>query len=965
MYNRSKTLKHTRSDPKRATKVGVNHKFCSIGSLEVSLKHQKEKSKIQKEKCTRLSSKVEELLHKSWHDSKTPIPFLQTLHSLIEEKKLSDFDLSFLKNWAHKKDKGNNWKADEQARFLAILYSNKLGKKNYSELAPILGLPGECQVQRIRSKETNEEHYLPGINEWAIKKVSQRLCRPLQNGMDGTRVIRTIELYLDHYLIGEEFPTDVRLFPKEAELPRLENADQVKEYISNVRQKNRYAAEAYSFNITDTTGTLSDMLIGSIPEAKKGVTGGHIFGIMMEIEKYSKAYNLSLVGHCTDSASNSLNALITLALPKTYKILHLSKGIKFIGLNMKGFVFCAPILRKNYPSIAYPCWDHSSRTSLRNLMNENIKIVAEVLPKSADGIKRYSIATIQDLKALKAKQPNIKVRHADITSHVRQNCDATARVLSRGTIEDLTKFLPSAKATKLYLQASLWIHEPFRNEKFGSPKAGTRSLWAGIMTIRRWRSYIVLTDDVTLRDNWISRGHYMTLELMAHAGIIHQLALYLSFPELNTEDYFLRNTGNRGIEALHSIFQGGTGINLPITSANLSFREFLNKMNKILQIKAAEHSLQKISGHTVTHNKKKKIIYAKESNEKSCSDVPYTKPKTYREFLEDLVSACKEGDDDSKKLLEELTPNLAESLKKHGKWLSPHLSIEEEESIPLILNDDDWSDVDDPTGEIFDQLISYSVGHDLDLGEVVNSSDSEQHTLSIDMDDETTEALGNLLFDTDGVYSNDLSSNSGKKKHFIKHLQPHRELPSKDRSKRFMAGHLYGDQGTPADHNVQLFQFWAINLTKPILQKAHTFLIGQIIFMVHSGKTCLSHQSTNTNLEVIFEIFKYDADNEFYTRDGRSGLLKANRYLLLDITNDIICQEGESIIRFDHTKIQDLSDYIPFHEDVDIEARLSRTDDSTTQYYDNNDDQYTVEMVIDKRFHRYRNQYEFLVKWIG
>jgi len=74
------------------------------------------------------------------------------------------------------------------------------------------------------------------------------------------------------------------------------------------------------------------------------------------------------------------------------------------------------------------------------------------------------------------------------------------------------------------------------------------------MTMRRWRRYIVLTDGVTLKDNWVSRAHYMTLELMARAGIIHQLALYLSFPELNMENYFLRNTGNRGIEAIHSIF---------------------------------------------------------------------------------------------------------------------------------------------------------------------------------------------------------------------------------------------------------------------------------------------------------------------------------------------------------------------------------------------------------------------------
>ena len=63
---------------------------------------------------------------------------------------------------------------------------------------------------------------------------------------------------------------------------------------------------------------------------------------MMEIEKRCKAHDLSLIGHCTDSASNSLNALVRLATPKTYK--HRSEEITFLGLDMKGFLFFAPIL---------------------------------------------------------------------------------------------------------------------------------------------------------------------------------------------------------------------------------------------------------------------------------------------------------------------------------------------------------------------------------------------------------------------------------------------------------------------------------------------------------------------------------------------------------------------------------------------------------------------------------------------
>ncbi len=53
---------------------------------------------------------------------------------------------------------------------------------------------------------------MPGLNNWVFEKVSLRPeIRPLQNGMDGTRIIRVIELYHKQYLVGEEFNSDVRL----------------------------------------------------------------------------------------------------------------------------------------------------------------------------------------------------------------------------------------------------------------------------------------------------------------------------------------------------------------------------------------------------------------------------------------------------------------------------------------------------------------------------------------------------------------------------------------------------------------------------------------------------------------------------------------------------------------------------------------------------------------------------------
>ena len=43
----------------------------------------------------------------------------------------------------------------------------------------------------------------------------REVAKPLQNGMDGTIIICTVELYLDKYLVGREFPPDVCLFKEQ------------------------------------------------------------------------------------------------------------------------------------------------------------------------------------------------------------------------------------------------------------------------------------------------------------------------------------------------------------------------------------------------------------------------------------------------------------------------------------------------------------------------------------------------------------------------------------------------------------------------------------------------------------------------------------------------------------------------------------------------------------------------------
>ena len=124
---------------------------------------------------------------------------------------------------------------------------------------------------------------------------------------------------------------------------------------------------------------LIEVLTGSITKAKSDVTGEHILAQIFQEEK--RCYNLPIIGHCMDYAVNALKCLILLASPATY-----NEDIRYIGLPISSYRFYALILRPPHPSIAYPGWDHSRWTVVRNLMNMNVTLVCGKLPASGDGL---------------------------------------------------------------------------------------------------------------------------------------------------------------------------------------------------------------------------------------------------------------------------------------------------------------------------------------------------------------------------------------------------------------------------------------------------------------------------------------------------------------------------------------------------------------------------------------------------
>ena len=274
----------------------------------------------------------------------------------------------------------------------------------------MMGLPLARQAKRLRAKDLNGSFYFPGLNDWAFLACAKH-CTPYQCSMDGTRVVRTIELYNDQYLVGESFSPDVRAWPAKENLPVAESWKQVRDYILSVRSRAQYAAEAYSFDLVDTTGKLPDVLVGSIPESTSGVTASHIYAIMLEVEKRAMTHSLSLTGHCTDSASNSLKALLQLATPTDYLV---ELGVTYLGLSRPDFFLFAPFFRSRYPSIAYPCWDHSGRTVLRNLMSNKRDIIAESDVTITANLHKVVAASVRDLHHLKVVCATTKIKHGDV-----------------------------------------------------------------------------------------------------------------------------------------------------------------------------------------------------------------------------------------------------------------------------------------------------------------------------------------------------------------------------------------------------------------------------------------------------------------------------------------------------------------------------------------------------------------------
>ena len=152
----------------------------------------------------------------------------------------------------------------------------------------------------------------------------------------------------------------------------------------------------------------------------------------------------------------------------------------------------------------------------------------------------------------------------------------------------------------------------------------------------------------------------------------------------------------------------------------------------------------------------------------------------------------------------------------------------------------------------------------------------------------------------------------------LRDLQPHREHPSKDRSKRFAAGDLHRDAAIPENHDdVVEFHYWAVMPLTKLLKAAKVFILGQVVYLSNGDQSCRSVSKVNPDAYVIFLVHMYNADTNTYSVAGKSGLCKMSTVLLEDVTTHV-----EQLTNGDIQLVANPDGYEPFHWDMDVTSRV-------------------------------------------
>lgn len=685
---------------------------------------------------------------------------------------------------------------------------------------------------------------------------------------------------------------------------------------------------------------------------------------------------IHLLGYSTDSAGFSLSAAVHLMTPRAEDI---ANGVRYLGLGVEDEKFLAPYYWF-LPAICYLDYDHEQRLCLKNLKYETRQLT---FWKEEGCITR--MASIQHLKDLrqqcqeKGLDSGLKATDLILIYFCDQNSDACERLFTERIADLLDTHVPGSQGTSLYIRSVFHLIEPFRKPDFGSPSDVQQSVSCGITILRLWRKVVELQKLLlhskpgakktpANRGNFVTRGCYLTAEILFAAATLHQLAMFLHFPNEAEAWASPYNSGTKTTERIISELQGKT-TELQSLDSQPTFGDMLDRSAKVQFNLNAKRRIAAAGIYVKSSSKRKRWAFAFKPRERPRESARLHEVTSYTDFRNMQKEAHRRGVRDGQDLFEKYMPrSCVDLLKENDSWDMPYKFNHPSDlqmcdgELPANYNK---LDLDVSAGSLV-KNIELELLKDQDEDDHNTASDNaprelEQEDLEQELEANSKGGKWMITKLEQGNLSNIHISQA------IKILLPREYIARSRQKQHWAAKFLPGKEPLNPEHDIFIFGNVAV---KRIKEGVNTFLIARVerIESIKDGAELMSFKlKDNPPLRLRCALYTRvtcdDADDEYQVGDEivltpwRSPCGILGPVELLPIAES----PGRYLLHEESKKWLKRLGYVPFDENMDGQdeaAEISPRDQEVEEGF------YEVEEVLGRRL-RKDMSYEFQVRFKG
>ena len=1004
------TLQHRRTGSLKDTKNriglnGFNKWYARMGEIDDALdKAEYYRRSAQKQikemaKVKLAPKEIEDCLLDSCiagDEQKLIIDLVRLLKSGMA--KTNPVQILVLQNLVSKLLKNNNHHYASLIKDLSGLFKNQLGPTNYSLLAQAFGLARAPTA----TNHGSDTHLQPGINNKALETAANLFKKlPVNEASDGARALRFLEARKNAnrevMLVGQGWDPNVeRWHVQEVPVPRkdVQKGDKddftaLKRYIDKVIETDSLAKTVSIHNLNCLTSMEQPSIIYCLwPTIDKGYTGKHLLNYWHQLRRlcyYNETGDvreepIHLLGYSTDSAGFSLSAAVHLMTPRAEDI---ANGVLYLGLGVEDEKFLAPYYWF-LPAICYLDYDHEQRLFLRSLKYETRQLTFWTEKGS---ISR--MASIQHLKDLRQRcqekglDSGLKATDLILIYFCDQNSDACERLFTERIADLLDIHVPGSQGTSLYIRSVFHLIEPFRKPDFGSPSDVQESVSCGITILRLWKKVVELQklllhskrgakNTPANRGNFVTRGCYLTTEILFAAATLHQLAMFLHFPNEARAWASPYNSGTKTTERIISELQGKT-TELQSLDSQPTFGDMLDKSLKVQFNLNAKTRIAAAGINVKSSSKRKQRAFAFKPCERPSESARPHEDTSYTAFREIQKEAHHKGVKQGQDLFEKYMPRCCvDLLKENDSWDSPYkfthpggLQLCDGE-LPANYNK---LDLDVTAGSLVEDITLELLNDqdEEDFGRITNDPllDLEREDLEQELEANSKGKKWMISKMEQGKMSNIHISQA------IKILLP-REYIARCRQKRHWAAKfLPGKEPLNPEHDIIVFGNVAV---KKIKGGVNSFLISRVerIESIKDGTEVLSFKLKDNppvrlRCALYTRVTRGDEDDEYQVGEEivltpwRSPCGVLGPVELLPIAES----PGHYLLHEESKKGLKKSGYVPFdehmdnHKEVEEEVtNISSKDQRLEEGF------YEVEEVLGRRI-RKDMTYEFHIRFKG